>query len=74
MKLFGKFTERGYSVEAFLPTNSSEPGAWTIRIKKGRRLIKKTSVPMLYEPRYGPDAGDVARLEEETARLLKELP
>ena len=74
MKLFGKFSERGYDVEAFMPTSSRERNQWTIRVRKGKRMVRSVSVLMLYEPRYGPDSGDVATLEEETAKLLKKLP
>lgn len=61
-------------VEAFMPESSTERQAWTIRVSRGKKLIREATVPMSYEPRYGPDASDVEALEEATGRLLAELP
>ncbi|MDT4965974.1 MAG: hypothetical protein QOJ64_711 [Acidobacteriota bacterium] len=74
MTSFASFEERGYTVQAFMPSGSTEPLVWTIRITRGEELIREATVPMSYEPRFGPDVGDVQALEAETGKILAELP
>jgi len=71
---FAAFEERGYRVEAFMPGSANEPRVWTIRVTRRGELVREATVRMTHEPRFGPDAGDVQALEEETDRLLATLP
>ena len=73
MTRYASLEEKGYTVEAFMPSSSSEPLAWTVRVSRGKELVREVRVPMSYEPRFGPDADDVRVLEEETAKLLAAL-
>ncbi len=68
MKLYDEFEERGYKVQAFLPTNSSEKD-WIVKV-----FIKEIKIPMNIEPRFGVDSNDLRALEEETAKLMESLP
>ena len=74
MKLYADFDERGYHVEAYLPTNAKEPQEWVVKAHKDGELVKEIHVPMFIAPRFGPDSNDVRKLEEETDKLMKSLP
>ncbi len=71
---WSSFKERGYTVVAYLPTRFRVPLEFLVKVYRGNNEIKEFRSPMTYEPRFGPDAGDVAVLEERVDKVLKELP
>lgn len=46
---------------------------WETKVSKNNEIIKKLNIPMMYNPIFGPDVEDVARLEEETEKIIQEL-
>lgn len=66
--------ERGYAVIVYLPTRFQSPLEFLVKVYRGNREVKEFRSPMTYEPRFGPDAGDVAVLEGRLDKVLKELP
>ena len=82
LSMYGSFAEGGYLVEAFMPAGYAQPQQWTVRFYKtglaepepGDIPVAVVTVPMVYAPRFGPDAGDVAALEQATDELLAALP
>ncbi len=65
MKLYDEFEERGYKVQAFIPTSSSERN-WIVKAFKDGILVQEIEIPMNIEPRFGVDSNDLRALEEET--------
>jgi hypothetical protein len=74
MRLYGDFAEKGYRFRAYLPERASEARAFRVTLSHGRKRLHEFRVPMLHEPRFGPDAGDVHTLEAITDAILKLLP
>jgi hypothetical protein len=74
MRLFGNFEEKGYRFRAFIPEAASEDIAFRVEILHADKPLHEFRVPMVYEPRFGPDAGDVRTLEAFTAAILGVLP
>ena len=74
MRLFGDFEEKGYRFRAFIPEAESDGIAFKVEISHADKALHEFRVPMLYEPRFGPDAGDVRALEAVTDAVLKFLP
>lgn len=74
MKLCGSFEEKGYKIEAYIPTRDIEPQEFLVRAYKEEKLIKEIKIPMMHEPRFGVDVEDKRRLEDKTEELLEELP
>jgi hypothetical protein len=74
MRQFGEFEHKGYRFRAFLPEKASEGIAFRIDILHGRKRLHRLRVPMQYEPRFGPDAADVRKLEAVTDAIVKLLP
>jgi hypothetical protein len=74
MTLFGEFEEKGYRFRAFVPEKASDGIAFRVDILHGKKRLHRIRVPMLYEPRFGPDAGDVRTLEAVTDAVVKLLP
>lgn len=66
--------ERGYTVIAYLPTQRVSPLQFMVKVFRGGKEVREFYSPMTYEPRFGPDTGDVAVLEERVSTVLKELP
>jgi len=74
MRLFGNFEEKGYRFRAFIPEAESEGIAFRVEILHADKPLHEFRVPMVYEPRFGPDVGDVRTLEAVTAAILGVLP
>ncbi len=74
MQLYGKFEEKGYEIEAYMPSNKEEPLEFVIKAYKDKKLVKEMNVPMVYYPIFGVDGSDLAELENKTEELLKLLP
>ncbi len=73
-KLYNRFKEKGYTVETFVPSSSSQPQVWTIKIYKKDYLVTEKSIPMNDESRFGADAGNDKMLENEADRMISQLP
>lgn len=73
MELYGSFEERGYKVEAYMPSSPKEPLEWLVKAYKKGKLVKEIRIPMFYEPIFGVDVDDAKTLEEKTDELLKLL-
>ena len=74
MKLQAEFEERGYKVQAFMPTSAKEPLEWIVKVFKDGKLVRELKIPMHHEPRFGVSSIDIQILEEETAKLMESLP
>ncbi|RDS78938.1 hypothetical protein DWU98_20180 [Dyella monticola] len=74
MLLYGTFEERGYTFEAYIPTDDAEPVAFELRIIVGGELKHSLLVPMTYTPTFGVDAGDRQMIESILDRVLAVLP
>lgn len=74
MRLYGNFEEKGYQVRAYLPDGPAEGIAWKVEISEGEKILHEFRIPMIYEPRFGPDSNDVAQLEAVTDDVLGLLP
>ena len=68
-----EFEERGYKIQALMPTLASEPLQWVFKAFKDGELVKEITIPMRIVPRFGPDSVDVMVLEKETEKFLKTL-
>lgn len=74
MELYGSFKERGYKIEAYMPSSSKDPLEWLVKAYKNNKLVKEIRIPIFYEPLFGVDVDDARTLEEKTDELLKSLP
>lgn len=74
--LFGKFTEKGYLFQSFIPASERERTAFRVVVTRqsDNKALFSYSVPMLYAPRFGVDQGDRAILEDATDKVLGCLP
>ncbi len=68
------FAERGYLFIAYMPSKGMIPPRFMVKVFRGGKEILEFYSSMTYEPRFGPDTGDVAVLEERVSTVLKELP
>jgi|TARA_Y100000310_G_C20642776_1_gene794905 hypothetical protein len=73
MELYGSFEEKGYKIEAYLPSNKEDSCEWVIRAYKDKEIVKEVNVPLFHPPIFGPDVEDVATLEDKTEELLNSL-
>lgn len=74
MELYGSFEERGYKIEAYMPSSDAEPQQFTLKVYKDGNLSKEATLEMLFPPIFGVDVEDVQRLEEKTEEFIKLLP
>lgn len=74
MLLYGKFEDRGYKFEAYIPNSDAEPVAFELRIIIGEEPKYVLYVPMTYVPTFGVDAGDIQVLEGALDQVLGLLP
>ncbi|HET8709707.1 MAG TPA: hypothetical protein VFL85_05540 [Candidatus Saccharimonadales bacterium] len=72
-EVYGSFEVKGYTVRALLPQKPSQPRAWVLEFSKDDEVVRRDEIPLLYEPVLGPDVSDVATLEAEADRILREL-
>lgn len=73
MDKYGSFEENGYTVTAYMPSEEKDPLEWYVEIKQGDEIVKQENIAMMFAPLFGPDVCDVAKLEEITDKLLREL-
>ena len=74
MELYAEFEEKGYRFQAYIPDGSAEGQAFQVKIRAGWMKKHTISIPMAWEPRFGVDAGDHAKLEAVTDAILDMLP
>jgi hypothetical protein len=67
---YANFAEKGFDFAAFMPASDVEPNKWRVVVAVNRRWVFEYEVPMAYAPVFGPDAGDVAALEEVTDKVV----
>ena len=73
MLLYGRFQEKGYTFEAYIPNSDAEPVAFGLRVLVGAESKYVLLVPMLYTPTFGVDAGDLRKLEDILEQILGSL-
>ncbi len=69
----GAFVLADHHFACFLPDGPDEPQVWTIVVTKDGREVRRETVPLMYEPRFGPDVGDCAARDERVEEIIKEL-
>jgi hypothetical protein len=60
---WGEFRDGGFLFEAFLPEHEGQQLSWVIRTSCRGHVVDERRIQLVWPPRFGPDAGDVARLE-----------
>ncbi len=60
---WGEFREGDFLFEAFLPEHERQPKCWLLRTSRRGHVIDEQRIELVWPPRLGPDAGDVASLE-----------
>lgn len=73
MRLYDSIEERGYKIEAYLPSGGEDELEWLLKVYKDAEVIREESIPMYHIPRYGVDAEDLFNLEEKTEELLSSV-
>lgn len=74
MNLYSHFEEKGYRVEAYIPTNDADIDAFEIRVLIAGELKKTLYLRLTYLPVFGVDAGDLHHLEAFAAAMMTALP
>ena len=72
MTEWSKFELNGWRFVAFMPDNEIETQQWLVHIIDPKGTEHSLYVPMDYEPRFGPDAGDVDALSAAVESFIKE--
>lgn len=67
------YEQRGVIFEAFLPSDETEPQEWLLRASRNGILLTERRIGLVWVPRFGPHAWDVAHLEEALDEMLIEL-
>jgi allophanate hydrolase subunit 1 len=73
MKLSGEFDLGDYHFACYMPSSNQEVCEWTIRVTKENELIIEETIPMVYEPIFGPDEEDVIARDTRVEEIIKEL-
>ncbi len=73
LSLYGRFEERGYKIETYIPNSNKVALEFVVRAYSGEKLIEEMKIPMHHEPIFGVDVEDEARLEEEVGKLMQKL-
>ncbi len=74
MELYGKFQEKGYDIEAYIPLKSSESMEFQVRALKDGEIVRELKIPLNHEHIFGVDIEDHQNLEKKTGELLSSLP
>ena len=74
MHLYGRFEEKGYKFEAYVPDSDMEPVAFELRILDGEETKYALLIPLTYTPTFGVDVGDSQYLEAILDQILGSLP
>ena len=67
---WSEFKEGDSLFEAFLPEHDRESAAWLLRWSCNGHVIEERRVRLIWPPRFGPDVGDVAKIEAELDTLI----
>ncbi len=70
---YGTFTLAGHAFACYLPDGPSDPQVWTIVVSEDGKEVRRETIPLLYEPRFGPDVGDVAARDARIEEIIKEF-
>jgi hypothetical protein len=72
---WGRFGLAGHLFVAFLPNSDQEPLEFTLVVTKtdDGTEVRREHIPLNYAPIFGPDAGDVAMLNERVEAIIREL-
>lgn len=73
MDEWSRFELKGHVFVAYLPSSREEPKVFTLVVSKEGQEVRRETVPLLYEPVFGPDVGDVAALNERVEEVVREL-
>lgn len=60
---WGEFRDGEFLFEAFLPEHEGQQLSWVMRTSGRGHVLDERRIQLVWPPRFGPDAGDVARLE-----------
>lgn len=66
----------GWKVSAALPNHSKMPQEWKFEVTQpnGEKLeIEIPGEPLMYQPTFGPDAGDVAQAEGRILKIMEQV-
>jgi hypothetical protein len=74
MELYGKFQEKGYDIEAYIPSKSNESMEFKVRALKDGKVVRELKIPLNHTPIFGIDVEDHQNLEIKTEELLSSLP
>jgi hypothetical protein len=73
MTEWSRFERGGDTFIASLPDSAAEAQVFAICVMRGDRVIRSETVPLIHQPIFGPDVGDVAALEERVEEIVTEL-
>ena len=74
MNQYSHFEEKGYRIEAHIPTNDDDIDAFEIRVLIAGELKKTLYLPINYLPVFGVDVGDIHKLEAFADAMMEVLP
>lgn len=60
---WGEFRDGAFLFEAFLPEHEEQQLSWVMRTSSRGHVVDERRIQLVWPPRFGPDAVDVARLE-----------
>lgn len=70
---WGEFREAGFLFEAFLPEHEGQQLSWVMRTSCRGHVVDERRIQLVWPPRFGPDAGDVARLESALDAVIERV-
>jgi hypothetical protein len=73
MTEWSRFELGGYTFTASLPDSAAEAQVFAIRVLRGAAEIRSETLPLIHPPIFGPDADDVAALNERVEEIIAEL-
>jgi hypothetical protein len=73
LSFWSELREGEWLLKAYCPRSTNQPVEWTVYVYQDDKLVRQVKLPIDSSIRFGPDAGEVAQLNEALATLLKEL-
>ena len=67
------FEEKGRRFEAYLPSTSTEPQEFIVKVYRNGTHVDTLTIHMTHESVFGPDAADVAELEKRIGEYIDKL-
>ena len=74
MKLYGDFKERGYEIQAFIPSEEEDPLAFLVKATKDGKPVKEMTIPLMHPVTFGVDHEDHDNLEAQMDEFMSGLP